>query len=99
MLIITYISAHLLLKKYFSDSFNVEKKELVNEIVSLKKQVERYELDQARQKSQTERTKFDFDSCLLALSGSKSQIQNLQNKVNDSLNTSGNKIFLFCFKY
>lgn len=69
-----------------TESFNIEKKELVNEIVSLKKQVERYELDQARQKSQIEKLKFDFDSCMLSLSGSKSQVQVLQNRLEEKTN-------------
>ncbi|XP_047139761.2 cingulin isoform X1 [Hydra vulgaris] len=69
-----------------TESFNVEKKELVNEIVSLKKQVERYELDQARQNSQIEKLKFDFDSCMLSLSGSKSQVQVLQNRLEEKTN-------------
>ena len=65
------------LKAFFSliiESFAAEKKELINEIVSLKKHLERKELDNARKISENEKMKQDFDTARVDLQESTSQL-------------------------
>ena len=59
---------------FFSDSHVAEKKELINEIVSLKKELERKELDQARKISENEKMKLDYDTAIVDLKESTSKI-------------------------
>ncbi|XP_066921612.1 protein hook homolog isoform X2 [Clytia hemisphaerica] len=56
------------------DSFAAEKKELINEVVSLKKELERKELDQARKINENEKIKLDYDTTIVDLKESTSKI-------------------------
>lgn len=59
---------------FLTDSFAAEKKELINEVVSLKKELERKELDQARKINENEKIKFDYDTTIVDLKESTSKI-------------------------
>ena len=69
------------MQKFFLESFSNEKKELINEIVSLKKQIERYELDSVRKDTNTEKMQENFDNTLISLKESESKTDLLKAEV------------------
>ena len=65
----------------FSDSFAAEKKELINDIVSLKKNLSRKELDHTRKCNENTKMKSDFDTTVVTLNESTNKLNQLKEQV------------------
>lgn len=66
------------------ETFSSEKKELINEIVCLKKQAERHELDSSRKDTSTEKLRTEFDNTLVSLKETENKVNILQAQVSRS---------------